>query len=105
MTDLHDRFRTLDKVATPDLWHEIEEGAVVTQPMLRRLPWVLIAAMLLLALAIGGAALVGSGIVKLPVSFETPPAPFPTSGSPAPSATAVAHRAPAWTATGKMIVA
>ena len=68
MTDLHDRFKALDALQTPDLWHEIEEKALSGQPASRRLPLVVIAAMLLLALAIGSAALVGSGVIKLPVT-------------------------------------
>ena len=32
MTELHARFRSLDRVATPDLWDEIEERATATAP-------------------------------------------------------------------------
>lgn len=55
----------------------------------RTLPWVLVATLLLLALAIGGAALIGSGVVKLPsVPFvvRTP--------SPSPSTTATPTTGP-----------
>jgi len=88
MTDLYDRFRTLDELPTPDLWHEAEARAAQALP--RRaapsLTWALVALMLLLALAIGTAALIGSGIVKLPVSVEA--SPTEPDGTPGPSATA-----------------
>jgi hypothetical protein len=72
MNDLHDRFRSLDDLSTPDLWREVEARA---EAMPRRggraQPWALVAVMLLLlALAIGGAALVGSRIIKLPVLVD-----------------------------------
>jgi hypothetical protein len=68
MNDLHDRFRSLDDLSTPDLWREVEARA---EAMPRRggrtLPWAMVGVMLLLlALAIGAAALIGSGVVKLP---------------------------------------
>jgi len=66
MTDLRDRFQALDDLRAPDLWREIEgRAAVVEQPQVRRLPWALLVAMLLLALAFGSAALIGSGVVRL----------------------------------------
>jgi hypothetical protein len=88
MTDLSTRFQSLDDLATPNLWHEIEARAVATRPVgIRRLPWALIAVTVLLALAIAGAALIGSGIMKLPAPFEASPAlPGPThAASPEPS--------------------
>jgi len=106
MTDLHDRFRTLDQMSTPNLWHEIEERAMAAQPMSRRLPWVLIVAVLLLVLAIGGAALVGSGIVKLPISVDASATPSSTAQeSTLPSSTPVAQVPASWTAVGDMIEA
>lgn len=99
MSDLHTRFRSLDELPTPNLWYEIEKRAMAAQPTPRRLPWVLITVLLLLALAIGGAALIGSGIVTLP---KPSPAPSSISGGPSPTPTAVAHRAPTWTAAGNM---
>jgi hypothetical protein len=102
MSDLHTRFQSLDDVSTPNLWHEIEERAMATQSAPRSRQWVLIAVILLLALAIGGAALVGSGIVKLPVSVETSPTPSSAPESATPSSTPVAPTAPAWTATANM---
>ena len=76
MTDLHARFRTLDDLSAPNLWYDIEERAMATQPTTRRSgAWVLIAVTLLLALAIGGAVLVGSGIVKLPVTVDASASP------------------------------
>ena len=82
MTDLHARFKALDSASAPDLWYEIQERAIATQPAARRSgAWVLIAVTLLLALVIGGAALVGSGIVKLPFVLVV------ASATPEPSAT------------------
>jgi Tol biopolymer transport system component len=67
MTDLRDRFHALDDLPAPDLWREIEsQAATVPQRSARGLPWVLVMAVLLLGLALGGAALIGSGIVQLP---------------------------------------
>jgi Tol biopolymer transport system component len=73
MTDMHDRFRSLDRVPTPELWGEATLRAVAEPqagPETRTnymLPFGLAAAALLLALAIGGAVLVGSGVVEPPV--------------------------------------
>src|SRR6266567_8241826 len=103
MTDLNTRFQSLDDLATPDLWQEIEARAVATQPRgIRSLPWALIAVTVLLALAIAGAALIGSRIVTLP---KPSPAPLSNAGSPTPSSTVVAHGAPTWTAARNMIQA
>jgi N-acetylneuraminic acid mutarotase len=64
MTDLRDRFQALDDVRAPDLWREIQgRAAAVPQRAARGVPWALLAA-LLVALAAGGAALVGSGVLK-----------------------------------------
>ena len=110
MTDLHTRFRTLDSVSAPDLWYDIEERAMAMPAAPRRsASWVLIAVVLLLVLAIGGAVLVGSGIVKLPVSVDASLTPSATADASAdasvtPSSTP-AQAAPAWTATGDMIEA
>ena len=84
MNDLHDRFRSLDDLSTPDLWGEVEARAQATpQRSGRTLPWAVVAVtLLLLALAIGGAALIGSGVVKLPFPSLLPsPSPSP---SPSP---------------------
>lgn len=105
MTDMHTRFRTLDEQPTPNLWHEIEKRAIAAQPAPSSGPWVLIAIALLLALALAGAALIGSGVVKLPVSIETSPAPSSTPASAVPSSTPVVEVAPTWTATASMIEA
>ncbi len=122
MTNLRDRFKALDQLPTPDLWYEIEERAMAAQPTTRRSgAWVLIAITLLLALAIGGAAVIGSGIVKLPPTVDatasppspTPPSPTPPSPSPSASASAsvAASATPApsgaasWIATGTMSLA
>jgi Tol biopolymer transport system component len=86
MNDLHDRFRSLDDLSTPDLWREAEARAqALPQPGFRTVPWVLIALALLLALAIGGAALIGSGFIKLPVVIEV--SATPTSSPPVEPAT------------------
>jgi hypothetical protein len=102
MTDLHTRFQTLDDLSAPDLWYDIEERAMAMQLTPRRTSWVMFAVLLLLALAIGGAALVGSGIVKLPVSVEASPTQSSSAESATPSSTPVVFRAPAWTATANM---
>jgi len=103
MTDLHTRFRTLDKLSAPNLWPDIEERALAMQPTHRRRPWILVAATLLLALVIGGAALVGSGIIELPVPDGASPAPSAAASSSAPSSTPDQATEPSWTATGSMI--
>jgi len=105
MTDLHARFRTLDSLSAPNLWPDIEERALAMQPTHRRRPWVLIAATLLLALVIGGAALVGSGMIELPVPDGASPAPSAATSSSAPSSTPEQAREPSWIATGSMIAA
>jgi len=97
MTDLHNRFRTLDDLPAPDLWREAESRAqALEQRGARPLSWALIALVLLLALAVGGAALIGSGLIKLPAIVEASTAP---SSTPVPTA----QQAAAWTATGSMI--
>lgn len=108
MTDLKTRFRTLDNLSGPNLWYDIEERAVAMQPTRRRSPWVLIAVTLLLVLAIGGAVLVGSGIVKLPITVDASASPSsaPSSSaqaSSAASASPVEVRPAVWIATGNMI--
>jgi N-acetylneuraminic acid mutarotase len=107
MTDLHTRFRTLDSLSTPDLWHDIEERAMAMQPTTRRSSaWVLIAVTLLLLLAIGGAVLVGSGIIKLPVTVDASANPSSSAQeSIAASSSPVVPVQASWTATGSMIVA
>ncbi len=103
MNDLHTRFRTLDNLSAPNLWYDIEERALAMQPTQRRRPWVLITVTLLLALVIGGAALVGSGIIELPLPDGASPAPSSAASSAAPSSTPEQVREPAWTATGSMV--
>jgi hypothetical protein len=86
MNDLHDRFRSLDDLSTPDLWREVEARAqAMPQHSVRATPWALVAVVLLLALAIGGAALIGSGVVKLPIAPS-----LVRSSSPSPSASLIA---------------
>lgn len=107
MTDLHTRFRTLDDVSAPNLWNDIEERAMVTQPSTRRSgSWVLIAATLLLALAIGGAVLVGSGVIKLPVTVDASASPEPSPTTSAiPASPSPAPPTATWSATGAMLEA
>ena len=68
----------------------------------RRTSWVLVAVLLLLALALGGAAMVGAGIVKLPVSVEGSPAQPSSAESAIPSSTPVAFRAAVWSVIASM---
>ena len=97
MNDLYNRFRTLDDLPVPDLWHEAEARAQTLQQRgARPLSWALVAMMLLLALAIGSAALIGSGVIKLPAIIDSSADP---SSSPLLSAT------PGWSETGRMIQA
>ena len=106
MTDLQTRFKALDTVSAPDLWYSIEERARAMQPTRRRSPWVLVAVMLLLVLAIGGAVLVGSGIVKLPVSVENSADPSASAQESIPPSSRPIEQVPAsWTATGDMVEA
>lgn len=107
MTDLHNRFRTLDTLSAPDLWREIEGRAMAVEPRRARpLPWVLIVVTLLLILALGGAALIGSGILKLPVTVENSVTPSATAQeSTAASSSPVVQVPASWTATGSMIEA
>jgi hypothetical protein len=103
MTDLHTRFRSLDALQAPDLWSEVEQRAMAMQPTRRRASWVLIAVVLLLVLAIGGAVLVGSGIVKLPVTVDASASPSSSAqASFAPSSTPGQQAAGGWSATGAM---
>jgi len=106
MTDLHNRFRTLDDLHAPDLWREIEGRALAVEPRRSRpLSWTLIVAMLLLTLALGGAILVGSGILKLPVVVDASASPSATAQeSIAASASPVEPVPASWTDTGSMIM-
>jgi hypothetical protein len=106
MTDLQSRFRTLDELHAPELWHEAERRAAVAEPRVVRLNrWAFIAVLLLLAVVAGAAALIGSRLVRLPVSVETTSMPSTPPISAAPSSTAPVVTAPTWTATGSMIEA
>ena len=108
MTDLQTRFKTLDMVSAPDLWDHIEERATAVPPARRSNPWVLVAVVLLLVLAIGAAVLVGSGVIKLPVTVDasaSPSSATPSSSalaSTAASSSPVAPVAASWTATESM---
>src|SRR6266542_3456314 len=94
MTDLQTRFKTLDALQAPEMWREIEARAQAKERHgTRRLSWVLIAVAVMLALVVGAAFLVGSGVVKL---STIAPSIAPTAEPP------TAHPA-AWTFAGSMI--
>jgi WD40 repeat protein len=104
MTDLRTRFRSLDSLHAPNLWHDIEERALTRPPAQGRGLWVLIAVALLLGLVIGGVTLVGSGIVKLPISVDASATPSSTSPeSTVPSSSPDEQRPESWIATGNMV--
>jgi N-acetylneuraminic acid mutarotase len=106
MTDLQTRFKTLDTVSAPDLWDHIQERAMAMQPARRSNPWVLVAVVLLLVLAIGGAVLVGSGVVKLPVLVENSADPSASAQESSTASTSPVELVPAsWSATGDMVEA
>lgn len=109
MTDLQSRFKTLDTVSAPDLWYSIEERAAgAMQPTRRGSAWVLIAVTLLLVLAIGGAVLVGSGVIKLPAVVDPSASPIASATSQestAPSSSPIEQVPASWTGTGNMIEA
>jgi hypothetical protein len=86
MNDLHNRFRSLDDVPAPDLWREAENRAQALQHGGRTLSLALVALLLLLTLAVGTAALIGSGVIKFPALVVDASA-TPNEGTPYPSAT------------------
>jgi hypothetical protein len=96
MTALRARFQTLDDLEAPKLWPEIQSRAASVQPQpgISGL-WAIVAVTVVLAAALGGAVLVGSGVVELP---GLPVQPVLPGGSPSPDA----HAESAWTATGSM---
>jgi N-acetylneuraminic acid mutarotase len=111
MTDLHTRFQSLDALRAPDLWSEVEQRATAIQPTRRSSAWVLIAVTLLLALVIGGAILVGSGVIKLPVIVDASASPSSAPSSSAQASAQASSTASAspgkqaaggWSATGAM---
>ena len=76
MTDLRDRMRIYDQAPAPDYWNEVElraaSGSVETAPPARSArPFLLLAAALLLALAIGGAALALSRLIDPPSPLDS----------------------------------
>lgn len=95
MTDLRDRFHALDELRAPDLWREVEARATaVQQRSPRSFSLALILVILLLVMAFAGAALVGSGVVKLPSLVP-----------PSPTSPAVVNLPGSWSATGSMTTA
>jgi len=106
MTDLQTRFKTLDTLSAPELWYHIEERALAMQPTRRRSSWVLVVVMLLLVLAIGGAVLVGSGVIKLPAVVDASASPSALAQESSAATSSPVEVVPAsWTATGNMIEA
>jgi hypothetical protein len=106
MTDLRTRFHTLDTISAPDLWYDIEERAMAMQPVRHRNPWVLVAVTLLLVLAVGGAVLVGSGIIKLPAVVDESASPSASAQESSLASSSPVARVPAsWTVTGDMVEA
>ncbi|HTK44919.1 MAG TPA: kelch repeat-containing protein [Patescibacteria group bacterium] len=104
MTDLRTRFRTFDELHAPELWHEAERRAAVTQPRAVRLnQWVFITVVLLLALLAGAVALIGSRTIRLPLLVETTSMPSTPANLATPALTPLVATAPTWTATGSMI--
>jgi hypothetical protein len=135
MDDLRRRFTALDDVPVPDVWSDVERRlqglgtpgsmgrlvgvksgrrAPVADPSSRRLRHrrhdaALLAAALLIALVVGGAVAVGSGLVRLssvvpPVSLPSPAVtPVPSSVGPSPSLTRADTSSPTgWSAAGTM---
>ncbi len=121
MSDLHERFRTLDYLPQPDLWNEIEARAlaapvqsvsratpilVEARPMaapawpVSRTTSILIAVGLLLVV-VAGAAVVSSGMLRQPMPAETP-LQTPLASPPASQAVNVAPQGE-WVATGGMV--
>jgi len=105
MTDLRTRFQTLDTLSAPDLWYSIEERAMAIQPSRRRNPWLLVAVTLLLTLIVGGAVLVGSGVIKLPAVVDASASPSATAQESSDASSSPVEPVPAsWTATGSMVL-
>ena len=121
MSDLHERFRTLDYLPEPDLWNEIESRAtaVPTRSVSSATPiliearamaapaWsvsrstsILIAVGLLLAV-LAGAAIFASGMQPQPIPAETP-SQTPLASPPASPALNVEPQGK-WVATGGML--
>ncbi len=105
MTDLQTRFRTLDALSAPDLWHEAERRAELAQPRAVRLnQWVFITVvLLLLALVVGAVALIGTRTVRLPLSVEATSMPSTPPNRATPALTPLVGTVPTWIATGSMI--
>jgi N-acetylneuraminic acid mutarotase len=104
MTDLQTRFQTLDDLQAPEMWREIEARAQAKEPRVTRtLSWVLVGVGVMLALVVGAAFLVGSGMVKLSSTAPTQTATT-TSSVPVNTATSTAHAAE-WIVAGSMLEA
>src|SRR5437867_3794750 len=104
MTDLQTRFRTLDALHAPEMWREIEARAQAKERHVTRpVSWVFIGVAVMLALVVGAAFLVGSGVVKLPT---TAPSPAPaTAPITAPTTAPRTGHPAAWVVSGSMLEA
>jgi len=82
MTDLHDRFRTLDRVRTPDLWSEVTHRATAPRPRAWGLATMNPAIGIAVAVTAAVVALVGVGVLLGPRNIGTPVASPTASASP-----------------------
>src|SRR6187551_462171 len=90
MTELRDRFRTLDGVSAPDLWFEITQRTAMPQSGRERglRPMNRFAALAVAATAVVVAILIGISLLVRPPDVGPSPVPGPTHGAtPQPSAT------------------
>ena len=108
MTDLQTRFQSLDALHAPDMWPEIEARAQakerhVTGPR----SWLLIGVAVMLALVVGAAVLIGSGVVKVSTTVpNTTPATTPiTAPSTVPTTQPRTGHPAAWVVSGSMLEA
>ena len=77
MTDLRERFRSLDRLPAPDLWREIETRSVAVAPSASRgYPLLLLAALAALLMLGAGAVAIGAGLISWPSAVRnTDPLP------------------------------
>jgi N-acetylneuraminic acid mutarotase len=101
MTDLHERFATLDGLRAPSLWHDIQVRATTSSRFSdTRFGLTLVIAAALIAGILGGAVLVGSGMSRATPKPTASERPSPTARS---SATIGPTRATGWTRTSQML--
>ena len=102
MTELRDRFRTLDGLSAPDLWFEITQRTAMPQSGRERglRPMNRFAPLAVAATAVVIAILIGIGILVRPPDVGPSPVPGPSrDASPVPTEPGAA----AWTTTGSMV--